>query len=71
MLDTDYILAITGVIGMAFCCLTTILSVAFPCTGNPRRDCKRNCGDCRRDREKCRNDCCVRERADTEENLVV
>lgn len=74
MLDTDSILAITCVVGVISCCLTTVLLVAFPCTGNPRRDCKRNCGDCKRDRERCRNDCnkcCIRERADTEENLVV
>lgn len=77
MFDTDYILAITTGLVVIACCLSTVLSVAFPCTGNPRRDCRRNCGDCKNDRENCRRDCrrdcghcCMRHRADTEEELV-
>lgn len=73
MYDTDYILAITTGLVVMTCCLTTVLSVAFPCTCNPRRDCRRNCSECKRDRENCRRDCnrcCSRQRADTEEELV-
>ena len=53
--------------------LTVFLVALFPCSCNPRRDCKRNCADCRSDREKCRARCrrgCPRDRADTEEELV-
>lgn len=70
MMDTDYILAITTALGIVTCVSTVLLSALFPCTCNPRRDCKRNCSDCRRDRERCRKNCLKRERSSTEEELV-
>ena len=60
---------VTAIIGM----FSTILLIGlFPCSGNPKRDCSRNCADCKRDREVCRKRLkCPRERAETEEELVV
>lgn len=70
---TDGTLAIvTG--GLLFtCCSSILLAALFPCSCRPKRDCKRNCSDCKRDRQKCRQywyDAFKRERKDTEESLV-
>lgn len=71
---TDEVLGILLAFALSGCGLTILLSALFPCSCRPKRDCKRNCADCKRDRQKCRQkwyDCCVkRERADTEEELV-
>jgi hypothetical protein len=71
---TDAVLDIVLGLSLFSCGLTVLLTALFPCSCRPRRDCRRNCSDCKRDREKCRQkwyDCCVRrERADTEEELV-
>lgn len=68
---TDGVLGIVLAVFLFTCCSTTVLTALFPCSCNPRRDCRRNCGDCRRDREKCWQRCCKkRERADTEEDLI-
>jgi hypothetical protein len=71
---TDGVLAIL-LGGFLFSCgLSVLLTAMFPCSCRPRRDCRRNCADCQRDRIKCRQkwyDCCIRrERADTEEELM-
>ena len=71
---TDGILEILLIFSLSSCCLTVLLTALFPCSCRPKRDCRRNCSDCARDRQRCRQkwyDCCVRrERADTEEELV-
>jgi hypothetical protein len=71
---TDGVLAIIVASSIFTCGVSTLLSALFPCSCRPRRDCKRNCSDCKRDRQKCRQrwyDCCVkRDRADTEEELM-
>lgn len=73
---TDGVLAIVLGLCLFTCCSTTLLTALFPCSCNPRRDCRRNCADCRRDRETCRRRyrelrCCKkRERASTEEELM-
>ena len=71
---TDGILAILLGLSLFSCGATVVLSALFPCSGRPHRDCRRNCSDCARDRQKCRQrwyDCCIRrERADTEEELI-
>lgn len=68
---TDGILAILLGSSLLTCGLSILLTALFPCSGNPRRDCRRNCADCARDREKCRRRCCKkRERASTEEDLM-
>jgi hypothetical protein len=67
---TDGILVI--IIGSLLfsCCSTTLLVALFPCTCNPRYDCRRTCADCKKDRQNCRRKCLQRERSDTEEDLV-
>ncbi len=71
---TDGILGILLISSLSTCCLTVLLTALFPCSCRPKRDCKRNCADCARDRQRCRQkwyECCVRrDRADTEEELV-
>ena len=71
---TDGILSIILMCSLAGCGLTILLSALFPCSCRPKRDCRRNCADCARDRQRCRQkwyDCCVRrQRADTEEELI-
>jgi len=70
---TDMGLAAGTALAVLGCGLTVLLTALFPCSCNPRRDCKRNCADCRSDRERCRAWCrrgCPRDRADTEEELV-
>jgi hypothetical protein len=68
---TDGVLGIILGLLLFTCCSSTLLTALFPCSCNPRRDCRRNCGDCKRDREKCwRRICKKRERASTEERLV-
>ncbi len=71
---TDGILGILLACSLASCGLTIVLSALFPCSCRPRRDCRRNCADCRRDRQKCRqywyDTCTRRERANTEEELI-
>lgn len=68
---TDGVLAITFGLLLFTCCSATLLSALFPCSCNPRRDCKRNCVDCKRDREKCqRRWCKKRERSSTEDILI-
>jgi hypothetical protein len=68
---TDGALGIVVGLLLFACCSTTLLTALFPCSCNPRRDCRRNCADCKRDRQKCRQQCCKkRERASTEENLI-
>jgi hypothetical protein len=71
---TDGALAIVLGGCLLTCGLTIFLTALFPCSCRPRRDCRRNCADCARDRQKCRQkwyDCCVRRgRADTEEELM-
>jgi hypothetical protein len=71
---TDAVLAILLGGSLFSCGLTIVLSVLFPCSCRPGRDCRRNCSDCKRDRQRCRQkwyDCCVRRaRADTEEELI-
>lgn len=69
---TDGVLAILLGSSLFTCCATVVLSALFPCSCNPRRDCRRNCADCARDREKCRRRCCKkRERSSTEEDLMI
>lgn len=72
--QTDALLGIVTVALLAGCGLTTLLTALFPCSCRPKRDCRRNCADCARDRQRCRQrwyDCCVRrQRADTEEELM-
>lgn len=73
---TDGVLGILLGLFLFTCGSTTLLTALFPCSCNPRRDCRRNCADCRRDRETCRRRCkerrCCkkRERASTEEELM-
>jgi hypothetical protein len=71
---TDGILGIILVLSLSSCGLSILLSALFPCSCRPRRDCRRNCSDCKRDRQKCRQKwyetCVKRERADTEEELM-
>ena len=67
---TDMALATVTGVSVIACFATVLLTTLFPCSCNPRRDCKRNCADCKRDREKCRRKCCARERASTEEELT-
>ena len=67
---TDAALAIVVSLTIFSCCSATLLTALFPCSCNPRRDCKRNCSDCKRDRQRCRKRWFERERADTEEELV-
>lgn len=71
---TDGILGILLACSLAGCGLTIFLTALFPCSCRPRRDCRRNCADCARDRQKCRQrwyDCFTkRVRADTEEELM-
>jgi hypothetical protein len=72
--NTDAILSIITGVSLVTCGLTVFFTALFPCSCRPRRDCRRNCSDCARDRQKCRQkwyDCCVRRgRADTEEELI-
>ncbi len=71
---TDGVLGILLALALSGCGLTILCTALFPCSCRPRRDCRRNCSDCKRDRARCRQkwyDCCVRRnRADTEEELV-
>ncbi len=71
---TDGVLQIVLFCMLSGCGLTILLSALFPCSCRPKRDCRRNCADCARDRQKCRQkwyDCCIRRaRADTEEELM-
>jgi hypothetical protein len=71
---TDGILGILLVFSLVTCGLSITLTALFPCSCRPHRDCRRNCSDCKRDRQKCRqnwyNTCIKRERADTEEELM-
>jgi hypothetical protein len=71
---TDGVLAIILGLGLLSCGVTVFLTAMFPCSCRPKRDCRRSCADCARDRQKCRQrwyDCCIRrERADTEEELM-
>jgi hypothetical protein len=67
---TDMALATITALAVFSCGLTILLTTLFPCSCNPRRDCKRNCADCKRDREICRRRCCARERASTDEELT-
>ncbi len=71
---TDAALAIVLGTALFSCGLSVILTALFPCSCRPGRDCRRNCSDCKRDRQKCRQhwyDSCIRrERADTEEELI-
>lgn len=71
---TDGVLGILLALALSGCGLSILLTALFPCSCRPRRDCRRNCSDCKRDRQKCRQnwyDCFVRrERADTEEELI-
>lgn len=71
---TDAALAIVLGISLFSCGATVLLTALFPCSCRPRRDCKRNCADCKRDRQKCRQywyDNYIRKgRADTEEELM-
>jgi hypothetical protein len=71
---TDGVLAIVFGVSLLTCGSSVLLTALFPCSCRPKRDCKRNCADCKRDRQKCRQkwyDCCVRrERASTEEELM-
>jgi hypothetical protein len=66
----DFLLMLITGIGIFTCCSTTLLVSLFPCSCNPRRDCRRSCADCKKDRETCRRRCLQRERADTEEELI-
>jgi hypothetical protein len=68
---TDTILAGTTALVIFSCTITVLLTALFPCSCNPRRDCRRNCADCKRDREICRKRCCMRERSDTEDELIM
>jgi hypothetical protein len=71
---TDGVLGILLFLALSSCGLTVFLTALFPCSCRPRRDCRRNCSDCKRDRQRCRQkwyDCCIRrQRADTEEELM-
>ena len=71
---TDGVLGILLALSLAGCGLSILFTALFPCSCRPRRDCRRNCADCKRDRQKCRQnwyDCFIRrERADTEEDLI-
>ncbi len=71
---TDKILDILLLFSLSGCGLSLLLTALFPCSCRPKRDCRRNCSDCARDRQKCRQrwyDIFIkRERADTEEELV-
>lgn len=71
---TDGVLGILMVVAVSSCGLSILLTALFPCTCKPRYDCRRSCSDCKRDRQRCRQqwyDCCTRrERSDTEEELV-
>jgi hypothetical protein len=71
---TDNVLGLVLVGSLLTCGLSITLTALFPCSCRPRRDCRRNCSDCQRDRIKCRQkwyDCCIRRnRADTEEELM-
>ena len=71
---TDGILTIVLVSSLFTCGLSVLLTALFPCSCRPKRDCRRSCADCARDRQKCRQNwynCFVRRaRADTEEELI-
>ncbi len=71
---TDEVLTILLMLSLSGCGVTILLTALFPCSCRPKRDCRRNCSDCARDRQKCRQkwyDCCIRRnRADTEEELM-
>ncbi len=71
---TDGVLGIILMLSLSACGVSILLTALFPCSCRPRRDCRRNCSDCKRDRQKCRqrwyDNCVKRERADTEEELV-
>lgn len=71
---TDGILGIVLAVSLVSCGLSVFLTALFPCSCRPRRDCRRNCADCKRDRQRCRQnwyDCFVRrQRASTEEELI-
>jgi hypothetical protein len=71
---TDGVLAIVVGLSLLSCGTAVLLTALFPCSCRPKRDCRRNCSDCKRDRQKCRqywyDSCSRRERADTEEELV-
>ncbi len=71
---TDGVLGILLLCSLLGCGLSITLTALFPCSCKPRRDCRRNCSDCKRDRQKCRqkwyDTCTRRERADTEEDLM-
>ena len=72
--QADGILVILLGASIGTCFLSILLTAFFPCSCKPKRDCRRNCSDCARDRQRCRQkwyDCCVkRARADTEEELI-
>lgn len=72
--STDAIIDIILISSLFSCGLSIFLAALFPCSCKPKRDCRRNCSDCARDRQRCRQkwyDCCVRRnRADTEEELI-
>ena len=70
---TDGVLAILLGLSLTACGLTVFLTALFPCSCRPQRDCRRNCSDCKRDRQRCRQkwyDTFKRERSSTEEELV-
>ncbi len=68
---TDGALGLTLLLFLTTCGASIFLTALFPCSCNPRRDCKRSCADCKRDREKFwKRVCKKRERASTEESLV-
>jgi hypothetical protein len=68
---TDGALGIVLFILLASCGASIIIGALCPCSCNPRRDCKRSCADCKRDRQIFWNRVFKkRERASTEESLV-
>ena len=68
---TDSVLGLVLLLSLTTCGASIFLTALFPCSCNPRRDCKRSCADCKRDREKFwKRVCKKRERASTEESLV-
>jgi hypothetical protein len=68
---TDSALGLILLLFLTTCGTSIFLTALFPCSCNPRRDCKRSCADCKRDREKFwKRVCKKRERASTEESLV-
>ncbi len=68
---TDASLGLVLMLCLTTCGASIFLTALFPCSCNPRRDCKRSCADCKRDRENFwKRVCKKRERASTEESLV-